>query len=655
VSSEKRKSRSADRSIAFDDVPIPAWLYDPETLAILAANRTALEVYGYTAKEMLALTLKDLHPEEDVPLLLAYLARTRDDSPADYAASGTWQHKMKDGNVVWVEIKRGSAAFEGRDVQLIMAHDVTGHRRSGQALLKSQELLTRAQQIAHLGSWEIEYLDWPAREDAVVITRSEETYQILGITPEEALDDLLDYVFPDDREAVRNAMQLAEQSTGRFDLEHRILRPDGSVRHVRQSGQVTADGDGRPVRMTGIIQDLTEYKRLEELFRQAQKMESVGRLAGAVAHDFNNLLTVIRGYADVVYQRMDPTDPMRDFLNEIKKAGEKAGALTSQLLAVSRRQLRQAQVVDLNAVISDVDKMLRRLIGEDIELIASRHPEPALVMGDVGQLHQILMNLSVNARDAMPNGGKLIIATDLADVDEEYAAQHGELQPGRYVLLVVSDTGVGMTEEVRSHLFEPFFTTKPRGIGTGLGLATVWGIVHQGGGVIRAHTSVGVGTTFTIYFPHVGSESEIPAPKPLERAEEKGTETVLVVEDQEDVRKFVTTILGSRGYKVMPAPDGPTAMRVFERAKGNVDLLLTDVVMPGMTGKELADRLVRVRPQLKVLFMSGYTEDVIAHQGVKDNGVAFIAKPFTPEALAGKVREALSAAIEGPERAPIKP
>jgi PAS domain S-box-containing protein len=539
---------------------------------------------------------------------------------------------------------RGPTIFRNREAALVMGRDITEHRRTSQALLKSREVLARIQELAHLGSWEVEYKEWPRIGDNVVIRASEEVGQILGLqsgSPPASLNAYMERVHPEDREALRTAFRTAESSTGKFDLEHRIIRPDGGQRYVRQCAQVVAEGEGKPVRMMGVIQDITDYKRLEELFRQAQKMESVGRLAGAVAHDFNNLLTVIRGYADVVFQRMDPADPMRDFLNEIRKAGEKAGALTGQLLAVSRKQMRQPRVIDLNAVIVDLETMLRRLIGEDIELITSRIPEPAMVTGDVGQLHQVLMNLAVNARDAMPQGGKLIIATDIADVDEDYATKHGELTPGQYILLIVSDTGVGMTDEVRDHLFEPFFTTKPRGIGTGLGLATVWGIVHQSNGVIRAHSSPGIGTTFTVYFPRVLEEQEQKAVEAAGRSDTGGTETVLVVEDQEDVRKFVTTILGSRGYKVLSAPDGPAAMQVFDLANANVDLLVTDVVMPGMTGKELADRLTKVRPQLKVLFMSGYTEDTIAHQGVLESGVFFIPKPFTPEALTSKVRETL--------------
>jgi two-component system, cell cycle sensor histidine kinase and response regulator CckA len=379
----------------------------------------------------------------------------------------------------------------------------------------------------------------------------------------------------------------------------------------------------------------------EEQFRQSQKLEAVGQLAGGIAHDFNNLLTVITGYGDLILNRLSGHDPLRPKVEEIRKAAERATSLTSQLLAFSRKQTLQPVVLDLNSLVTDVSKMLRRLIGEDIEFITLLRPEAGRVNADPGQLEQVLMNLVVNARDAMPQGGKIIIETAKVESDRAYADLHVGVQPGKYVMLAVSDTGTGMDEETQAHIFEPFFTTKEVGKGTGLGLSTVYGIVKQSEGHIWVDSELGKGTTFKIYLPLVEEEGDGHKRAAEPAALPRGTETLLLVEDEAMVRALTCTILEEYGYRVLEAANGEEALRICEQHCVDIQLMLTDVVMPLMSGRELANRVKTICPHLCVLYMSGYTDDVIVHHGVLDPGTSFLEKPFTPEALARKVREVL--------------
>ncbi len=384
-----------------------------------------------------------------------------------------------------------------------------------------------------------------------------------------------------------------------------------------------------------------ELSQAQDQLRQAQKMEAVGRLAGGVAHDFNNLLTAITGYSDLLMSDLAEGDPMRGDLEQVKHAADRAASLTRQLLAFSRRQVLQPRVLDLNAVVGSVDKMLRRLIGEDIDLLTVPAPALGWVKADPGQLEQILMNLAVNARDAMPQGGKLTIETANVELDGAYVRQHAAVQPGPYVMLAVSDTGCGMDAETRSHLFEPFFTTKEVGKGTGLGLATVYGIVTQSGGTVSVYSEPGRGTTFKLYLPRVEDAAGRPVPAGLPAPPVKGSETILVVEDEKAVRSLACEVLKRNGYTVLEARHGDEALAVSDRHEGRIALMLTDMVMPGKRGPDVARQLAAVRPDMKVLYMSGYADSGIVHQGVLDAGTAFLAKPFTPTALARKVREVL--------------
>jgi PAS domain S-box-containing protein len=386
-----------------------------------------------------------------------------------------------------------------------------------------------------------------------------------------------------------------------------------------------------------------ERRQLEEQFRQAQKMEAVGRLAGGVAHDFNNVLTVIHLSSRLLEKKLHPQDPLWVHVQRIQDAGQRATNLIKQLLAFSRQEIVEPKVLDLNQVVGDLDKMLRRLIGEDVELTTRLAADLWLVKTDPTQVEQVVVNLAVNARDAMPIGGKLTLETANVVLDAAYAARHLDVEPGEYVMLAVSDTGTGMSAEVKARLFEPFFTTKEKGKGTGLGLATVFGIVKQNGGHIWVYSEVGEGTTFKIYLPRVVEGARAPSDRPREEAASaaRGSETLLLVEDETEVRELVRDILEDQGYRVLTAQDGVEALQIAQEHERPIHLLITDVVMPRMSGKALADQLKSIRPQMRVLFTSGYTDNAIVHHGVLDEGVHFLSKPFELEALGRKVRDVL--------------
>ncbi len=401
-----------------------------------------------------------------------------------------------------------------------------------------------------------------------------------------------------------------------------------------------------------LANDITERRRAEEALqrsetqlRQALKMEAIGKLAGGVAHDFNNLLTAISGHSEMCLRLLTPEDPLHRQIEVIKITGERAAALTRQLLAFSRKQILQPQVMDLNRVVVELSKMLQRLIGEDIDLLMGLEADLGKVKADPNQLEQVLMNLCVNARDAMPKGGKLTVETSNVQLGEEFAGQHLSVPAGNYVMLAVSDTGCGMDAITQARIFEPFFTTKEVGKGTGLGLATVYGIVKQSGGSIWVYSELNQGTTFKIYLPSVqGTAEQLKAPAGVQELV-SGVETILLVEDEEVVREMAMEILQECGYQVLQAEDGLEALRLARQHTGEIHLMLTDVVMPKMSGRELADQITHSRPHLKVLYMSGYTDDAIVHHGVLDEGTAFLGKPFSMHALALKVREMLDVPV----------
>jgi two-component system cell cycle sensor histidine kinase/response regulator CckA len=429
--------------------------------------------------------------------------------------------------------------------------------------------------------------------------------------------------------------------TGRLDgIELKWKRKDGNSITVRISGRAVSSADEPVDVLEAIAEDVTDRRVLEDQFRQAQKMEAVGRLAGGVAHDFNNLLMVISGYAEVILANLSPDHPLHEKGRAIQLAADRATTLTRQLLAFSRKQLLELKVVDVNAIVRDMERLLQPLIGENVEFTTSLTPDAPHTRADAGQLEQVLMNLVVNAKDAMPEGGKLTIQTQSLVVDEAHRRGQTFVRPGRYVLLSVRDTGMGMDKETQSRIFEPFFTTKEKGKGTGLGLSTVYGIVKQSGGYVMVQSEEQRGTTFHIYLPRVDGVIEKHAP-PVAHAARGGTETVLLVEDEESVRQLVRDTLSAKGYRVVEAENGEAGIAAAARHDGSIDLVITDVVMPGMGGRELVRQLLQLRPDAKVLYLSGYTEDAILSDGTIEHGAAFLQKPFTLQALSRKVREVL--------------
>ncbi len=466
----------------------------------------------------------------------------------------------------------------------------------------------------------------------------------------------LSIVHPDDKErAAREAAEFFASGNGGIS-QFRWIARDERVVWVEAHSTVICDDKGNPLGMRGVTTDITASKeaersraQLEEQLRQAQKIDSIGRLAGGVAHDFNNILTAIRGYAELMLLELKPGDPMRSSVTEIRRAGERAAELTRQLLAFSRRQLLQPRVLALNSLIADSIKMLKRLLGEDIELVTLLDPELGHVKADAGQMDQVILNLALNARDAMPQGGKLTLETRNVMLQEEYAQKHFSLQPGSYIMLAISDIGCGMDPQTLSHIFEPFFTTKDPGKGTGLGLSTVYGIVQQSGGSIWVYSEPGRGTTFKIYLPRIEeSLGEAEDKQRTEADSPRGSETILVVEDDEIVRKLTSQALRRYGYRVVEAANGREALLESEKHPGTIPLMIADVVMPQMSGPELAARLGQSHPETQVLYMSGYTDDAVVRHGLLDATLHFLQKPFTPGALVHKVRNILDQQVAPP-------
>jgi two-component system cell cycle sensor histidine kinase/response regulator CckA len=452
----------------------------------------------------------------------------------------------------------------------------------------------------------------------------------------------LDQIHPDDRPQVLAAEAQCRLSGKEFCAEYRLRARDGHVVWFSDHAVVEPGADGQPQYLHGVMFDITGRKALEEKLAQAQKMDAIGRLAGGVAHDFNNILTAILGYSELILRRADGNERIRDNAQEIQKAAERAASLTRQLLAFSRKQTLQPRVLDLNAVVAEMDKMLRRLITESIHLDVRLDPALWRARADPGQIQQVIMNLAVNARDAMPSGGTLTIETANVVLDEPYVRQHSDATAGEHVLLAITDTGYGLSAEVVEHLFEPFFTTKGLGQGTGLGLATCYGIVRQSGGHIGVYTEIGRGTTFKVYLPRATDTERVPVALLPAVGAPRGRERVLVVEDEEPVRELSAMLLRDLGYQVIEARDGEEALRLTKQAGADgFDLLFTDMVMPKMGGKELAYWFRLTHPSTRVLFTSGYPEKSISHNGELVAGIAFLHKPYTPDTLARKVREVL--------------
>ncbi|HVE56048.1 MAG TPA: response regulator [Pyrinomonadaceae bacterium] len=549
-----------------------------------------------------------------------------------------------DGNYIWVA-NHGITEYDGNGTALRIIGtvlDITERKQAELSLRESEENFRALVQATTQSVWTMnaegeseEFPQWWSN--------------LTGQTAEEIKNfGWLDAVHPEDYEEARIVWQSAFASQTLFTVVYRIRTVSGNYGYYAVRGVPVFDETGNFRQWIGTFTDISSRKRAEEelhnseeKLRQSQKLESIGRLAGGIAHDFNNMLTAINGYSDLMLRCLPKDDLNRSYVGEIREAGERSASLINQLLAFSRRQILQPKVLNINQIIFETTGMLQRLIGEDIQLVSRLDPEIGQIKADPGQISQIIMNLVVNSRDAMPQGGTTTIKTENVYLDEEYVKSHVEVQAGNYVLLAISDSGTGIDEETLAQIFEPFFTTKEPGKGTGLGLATVYGIVNQSGGHIDVVSTVGIGTTFEIYLPRVENAVDLTAKNTSPEILLQGTETIFLVEDEHIVRKLTREILESYGYKVFEARNGEDALEVCAKIDCKFDLLLTDVVMPKMGGFELAEKLLETNPQLRVLFTSGYTENLKINHKLMDTSTNFVQKPFTPESLAIKVRETL--------------
>jgi two-component system cell cycle sensor histidine kinase/response regulator CckA len=601
----------------------------------LEVNPATCAMLGYAREEFLTSDFQSITHPEDLDICVREVGRLLQGQIHTFELQKRYRHKR--GHYCWVQsnVSLIRQSHHEKSYLVVQMQDITERKEAADELFKSREMLrTILDNIP-------ERVFWKDREGRflgcnLLLARDcgfESPAGLIGKTD-------YDIIFHENAEVYRaDDRQVMETNRAKLNFEERQTKPDGRTAYLMTSKVPLHDTRGRVIGILGTYEDITERKALETQFRQSQKMEAVGRLAGGIAHDFNNLITIISGYSDMLLGEMSPADEHRDSLTEIKKASDRAAALTRQLLAFSRKQVLTPDILDLNAVVQECETMFRRLLGEDVDLKTDLAGDLGRVQTDAGQLEQVLLNLVVNSRDAMPLGGSLIIKTANAVLDEAHCHPHHGLKPGRYAMLAVSDTGAGMDEKTRAQIFEPFFTTKHQG--TGLGLAMVFSFIRQSGGQIEVNSKPGSGTSFVIYLPIVGGAAN--SKKPVSKGPEipRGNETILLVEDQNDVRTLARHLLESRGYSVFEAANGIEALGVMNSHGERIDLLLSDVVMPGMGGRELAEKVVAAHPDMKVLFVSGYTDDAVMRQGISASQTNFLQKPFTGETLHLKVRTIL--------------
>jgi two-component system cell cycle sensor histidine kinase/response regulator CckA len=608
----------------------PVLLFGPDG-AILHATPAGAAIMGYRPVELENMSGPVLiHPAAMAAVLAA----------PDATEAVEYRARHKDGTWRWLEARAVNLLHEPDVGALVVSfRDVTRRREAEDAA----HAWNARYEAAVKATGQMLY-EWNAGTDRVTWAGSCEA--TLGYPEAEMPGDVAgwrDWVHPDDRAAFDREAERSLASGAPFRLEYRVRRRDGSFVVVDGHGHFLPPVDGRASRQVGFVVDVTARKQLEEKLRQSQRMDAFGQLAGGVAHDFNNMLQVINGYADLLLGHLAPGDEKGTLVGQIPRAGEKSAALTRQLLAFARKEVAAPRLVDVTAVVTDTMAMLRRLIGEDVRLATDLPAGVWPVFADPGQVEQVLLNLAVNARDAMPGGGSLTVSVRNETVTVGAAAEFEDAKAGPHAVLSVTDTGCGMPPEVRARIFEPFYTTKGVGKGTGLGLATVYGIVKQTGGHIRVRSKEGAGTTFEVFLPRTGQAETEADTKSGVRAIPPGTETVLVLEDEAAVRGLVKLVLTGCGYTVLEAADGEAAEKVASEFSGPIHLVLSDVVMPGAGGRVAAAGVMAKHPEAKVVFMSGYTDDAVVRQGVSAADVPFLQKPFTPATLAAKVRQVLDA------------
>jgi two-component system, cell cycle sensor histidine kinase and response regulator CckA len=614
--------------------PYPMWVYDCQTLCFLQVNEAAIKAYGYSQEEFLSMTLVDIRPQEDADKIRKSTSLRHD----GYSTSGIWRHRHQDGSVRLVEIMAFEFANNGHREEMILAIDVTERCRIEEALRESEALLKSLVDNAPFGM-----------SQALVEAKRYKTLNpalrkmLGGYSLQEALQlDIAEKVYANPKE--REQLLEVLRRTGKVEgWETSLRRRDGTLVPVRITGLLSR-GNGGPEVFSAYIEDMTQQSALEQQVRQVQKLEAVGRLAGGMAHDFNNILVVIKLSVELMLAQTAPESPFSKPLLQISTAADRAAALTRQMLAFGRQQMMQPRIINLNTVVSETTQMLRRVIGEDVQLVTNLADTVENSRLDPDQVTQVILNLAVNARDAMPEGGMLHIETSTMDLDEAYTSEHPPVQPGRYVMLAVSDTGTGIDKSILPRIFDPFFTTKEQGKGTGLGLSIVYGIVKQSGGYIWVYSEPGHGTTFKLYFPATSATLDRPNLRPDSLVRPAG-QMLLVVEDDATIRSNVCECLQQLGYRVTQAESGSAAMAICEQLQGKIDLVLTDLVMAGKSGHQLASELAERYPGIRILFMSGYSEDTAARRDILLRGSPFLQKPFSVADLARAVQDALAPSL----------
>ncbi|MBV9623019.1 MAG: response regulator [Acidobacteria bacterium] len=626
IESELRESERQYQML-FDRYPQPTWVHDRDTLAFLAVNQAAIRHYGYSREEFLNLTILDLLPGEELEHWLTSSWRYR---TSEFKDTTSWRHRLRDGRIIDVEMTRHDVAFRERNAVLVLAVDVTDRRRNEERLRQSEERFSKAFRSSPLA------ITITTEVDGRYLDANEAFLRMTGWKREEVVDgttdDLKLWTNPEHRAELIGQLHQAGRMLG---LETQFSTRSGEVRTVQISAEAIQLAETRC--LLTIINDVTEARQMEHQFRQAQKMDAVGRLAGGVAHDFNNLIMVMESYAHLAKQKASDPERVWHYADLMQEALERATALTRQLLAFGRKHPQELRHSDVNAIVSSLSGMLNHIMPEDIQVSVNLNAG-GRVLADRGQVEQVLMNLALNARDAMPEGGTLTIETADVQLTETYARAHGAaIPPGRYQMIAVSDTGTGMDESTQARLFEPFFTTKPVGKGTGLGLATTYGIVKQHGGHIWVYSETGKGTTMKLYLPEAVDAAQPIVSEVICPVAEEGSETLLVVEDQQPLREVIVEYLTSKGYDVMVAADGAEALQICRSSEKLIDVLITDVIMPGARGSEVAQVARRRFPSLNVIYMSGYNDQKLDPEE-RENTI-FLEKPFDLATLTRAIRQ----------------